>query len=309
MTDISANILTKTFTQLDQDFCLPEITPKDRLLRYKWAEYLALSHLEKGGLQDGRFSVFIEKNNFECLFQRKDSPFLFVLLSGARNEKRWDLPRFDRWTWTSDFPGSVLYVSDPALYLAPNSLKIGWYVGTAWRDMLGQLAKLVRVVANKIGVSSDRIISWGSSAGGFGALRLAAALKTGTALAVNPQTNILKYRPHHVNKYLEVCFNKRAPEQLKPQELRRFSAIECLAGEPLARCLVVQNTTDLFHLERHYTPFCEAFGLDPGQASNTAGRIRTMLYTKEGGHAPESRDMLPGLIKAVQDLNAANLDA
>jgi len=193
-------------------------TQRPTLPEKKWAELPDLESLRHAPIQEGRFSVAIDEGKFEaCYWPKPGSGRLYVLLSGARDLKSRAWPNFDRWSWAPVFPGSVLCVADPTLALDTDRLRIGWYVGTRERDWLQGLADLVGAVADKAGVATRQVVCYGSSAGGFGALALACRLGDATAVAINPQTDVLKYHVRPVRQFLRIAFPGQDGAKLSPR--------------------------------------------------------------------------------------------
>jgi hypothetical protein len=279
----------------------------DAMLESKWGEFFSLEQLTRHGLQDGRFSILIDEGLFECLLVKKDEPRLFVLLSGARDPEKQSLPKFDRWSWARLFPGSVLCISDPTLYLDPNRLRIGWYVGTENHNWLKSMAALVAHVAKDLGTLQQHVVTYGSSAGGFAALMLAAELRHATAVAINPQTDICKYSERFVNKFLELAFSNRSRSELTPDELDRFSAIKAFSNSPGSKCLLVQNVQDQVHYRKHYAPFCRAFAVPVLGGGDITGRINVMTFDSPNGHGAEPKELFPVFIRRAVDLAALEL--
>lgn len=274
-----------------------------------WGEFDDLSALQKTTLQDGRFVVEVDKGRFECLFfNKKSSNRLFVLLSGAIDPVKQTLPKFDRWSWHEKFPGAVLCISDPTLFLDTNRLRVGWYLGDEMYDWSRSLADLVSVCAGMLNIPTRRIIAYGSSAGGFGSLKLAATLGDATAVAINPQTNAFKYYEKAVTRLLEIGYGGATPNALPPVLYRKFSAIEALNAAPAARCLVVQNKLDEHHYKHHFISFCDALGAPQQGGSSPDGRIVTVLYESPDGHAPEPRSMVDELIISAVKLSDIPVD-
>ena len=266
------------------------------VLEDKWGEFSDLAGFASSALQDGRFSVSIDDGRFECLFSGSTEKRLFVLLSGARDPSTQPLPKFDRWSWMDMFPGAVLCISDPTLFLDPDSLHIGWYVGTARHDWLQSMAELVSTVAAHLAISFDDIICYGSSAGGFAALTLAARLERATAVAINPQTDVTKYAVRFLKKFLTVSFDGRSPRALSGKERKRLSAIAAISESKDAKCLIVQNVQDEVHYENHYTPFCAEFDVPLNGGRDRTGRIQTVTFTSSAGHGPEPKALAPDII-------------
>jgi hypothetical protein len=274
--------------------------PEDKtILERTWKNFRNLEQLASVDLQDGRFSVCIDDGRFECLLFRRGEPRLFVLLSGRRDPFSQSLPKFDRWSWHRKFPGTVICISDPTLYLAPDHLKIGWYVGTSAKDWMTSLADLVLTIAEKLGVACENIVSYGSSGGGFASLMLACRLGPATGVAINPQIFVLDYSRRFVDEFLEIAFENRAPEQLGEEEKKRLSVVAAFKEAAATKYVIVQNTLDRVHYVRHFGKFCKTIGINPSEAYAVQGRVRTILYSSPNGHGGEPREMVADIIKAA----------
>jgi hypothetical protein len=269
-----------------------------------WGKFENLSEMQKATLQNGRFVVEVDKGRFECLFFNKDSPKrLFVLLSGARDPKKQVLPKFDRWSWYEKLPGAVLCISDPTLFLDTERLRIGWYLGDEMHDWSRALADLVSVFAQMLNLSTRRIITYGSSAGGFASLKLAAMLGDATAVAINPQINALKYYEKAVTLLLEIGYGGVNYVDLSPELCRKFSAIDAVKIAPEVRCLVVQNKLDTHHYAHHFKSFCDVLGVSQCGGANHDGRIITRVYESPDGHGPEPKSMVDEIIGSALKLS------
>jgi hypothetical protein len=278
------------------------------MMAQKWGAFEDLQEFVSHPLQDGRFSVAVESGRFECLFAAGEEQRLFVLLSGARDPATQSLPKFDRWRWRELFLGSVLYIADPTLYL-DDSLHIGWYVGTAGQNWTVAMAELVAAVTLRLGIPTDQVICYGSSAGGFGAIMLAAELGNATAVAVNPQTRVDRYSPRFVKQLLNAAFGGRQLGQLTAEEHRRLSAFDAFERNPYMKCLVVQNLQDLTHYRDHYTPFCTHFDIPLEGGSGSHGRAVSLLFDAESGHGAEPKELAPQLISRALELTALDVAA
>lgn len=269
----------------------------------KWGEFDSLADLRRASLQEGRFSVTLDGGRFEACYWPKPGKRLYVLLSGARDLKTKAWPNFDRWSWAPLFPGSVLCIADPTLALDTTRLRIGWYAGTATQDWTQSLADLVRQVSHTIGAFSSQVICYGSSAGGFGALALAARLGDATAVAINPQTDVLKYHVRPVRQFLKLAFpDQDGKEALTPGQRLRLSALEAVLAATQVKCLLVQNRKDLHHYREHFTPLAKRAGVDLRRSTRTHPRIWTMLYDGTAKHGPEPRNMVVDIIAAAEAL-------
>lgn len=225
---------------------------------------------------------------------------LFVLLGGAvPNRSRITLPRFSRFSWRHDFPGTALCLADPTLFLS-RSLRLGWFVGDSKRDATQGCVSLVREVASSLRIRSDRIVFWGASGGGFAALQMAAAMGEGaTAVAINPQTSILRYGIATSRQEFVSCFGGgqeafSGEALLRVDATKRWSSANCDA-----RALLFQNIRDRHHHKEHFADFMKSAG------SNCAhGRVLAVVYDDPARHSAESRSIVPYLLNAIGMLEA-----
>lgn len=141
-------------------------------------------------LESGRFSCFINKTRFECLLQKKTSNRLYVLFNGALGERGGDkeksLPNFQRWSWAPIMDANVLNIFDP-MYCDYKTLKIGWYYGDKENDYRKYMSEIILKVAHDLNVSNERIVLYGSSAGGTAAFFTAMYIPRCVTVAINPQ--------------------------------------------------------------------------------------------------------------------------
>jgi hypothetical protein len=152
-----------------------------------------LGHVFKSPNPEERTLILHGPNwRFPALYYAgKEQQRLFVMLSAAIDRTKHSLPVFNRLTWAEagKFPGHVLCVADPTLELH-DAMKLGWYLGTGEHDATEELSWFIRDFAAALGIPDGRIVIWGSSGGGFGALALASRIEKATAVAVNAQTDI-----------------------------------------------------------------------------------------------------------------------
>ncbi len=247
-----------------------------------------------------RFDVTGPHFTWNCLLKRQPSNRLFVVLGGAvRHRKERSIPRFNRFTWSQDFPGNFISIADPTLTLK-DSLQLGWYFGNSRRDAIAELAEIVKAWAQALQVPPDRIVAYGSSGGGFAALMLVSHLGHGaTAIAINAQTSIIKYSQiGAVNAFLKACTSATTQKAAVAQHANRLSAIEAWSGTAAqsGRCLLVQNTHDRHHHHRHFLPFLNAMGVSVGTLS-ADGRIDSMTYSDATGHGAEPRALVNQILE------------
>jgi hypothetical protein len=226
---------------------------------------------------------------------------LFVMLSNRVDRDKHTLPAFSRWSWAEQhkFPGHVLCVADPTLDLH-EELGLGWYLGTTDQDAGDELATLIRCFAEGLGIPNGKIIFWGSSGGGFGALALAARIENTTAVAINAQTDLFAYEiPEAIESIRKHCFGGKSIAHIQAQYGARINMAQAWQKNRSSRAILIQNTLDAHHYVCHFKPFWEALG---GQAEGGAaadGRLFAWLYRDSHGHVPESIEMIPDILRLL----------
>lgn len=228
---------------------------------------------------------------------------LFVLFSGDATRSKYNPPVFQRFTWAPFFPGHVLFVSDPSLHL-DEGLGLAWYAGTTDYDPLPVLAETIGEVCAQMGIAPRDVHTYGSSGGGYAALRMLQFLPEAAAIAVNPQTDVTKFIFKNVERYLRICLNENGPDaraDALAAHPRRLSLIENIDVLRNRRIVLIQNTMDEHHYELHYKPLCSALGV--GHDHDPEARpVHRLLFEHEKGHAkaetPEVFDKVMEMVVA-----------
>ena len=234
-----------------------------------------------------------EKWNIPALFYPNDKKALFVLMPSAVDRKRMPLPAFNRWTWAKEgvFPGNILCISDPTLDLH-DDLALGWCLGNSKSCVTKELAGFVIALAKSMDIPNDKIVIYGSSAGGFAALALSSLIDGSTAIAINAQTEAFSYSiTSQVELVSKSCFSM--PKESARNTFRdrldmtaRWSTVEC------SRVILLQNILDDHHYDVHFKPFWSSLGGEPDvEGLSASGRHLAWVYRQEGGHVPETIDM------------------
>ena len=230
------------------------------------------------------YSFERDKFKYEFILSKnlERSDRLFILFSGDAVRSQYDPPIFQRWSWADKFPGHCLYISDPSLHLH-SRLGLAWYAGTKKHEPMQVISELVSEIAQKLEVDVSKVISYGSSGGGFAALRFGAFHRGSSVVTVNPQTDVTKYDITKVTRYLKICFKvddfdlalKTWPEKL---------SILNLADKLIdTKIVYIQNRLDDRHYGIHFLPFAEKMGLSESNGFESE-KIKTIIFEHEGGH-------------------------
>jgi hypothetical protein len=258
--------------------------------------YVVRNVEELSAIREGVYALEDGPLTYDLVYSAGRERRLFVLLSGAVDRAKMQPPVFQRWSWAKYFPGHCLCIADPTLRLSPE-LSLAWYVGTEQVDATAKVADLIGAVARGIGVPMSEVVTYGSSGGGFAALRLAALLEQVTAVVINPQTDITRYYRGHVSRFLAACFDGLSVQTAVDRHGARLSVMQHLPALSERRIIYAQNTLDEYHVRNHLTPFAEGLGL--GLAHGARARdVELLLFENAGGHGQaESPELFPELMR------------
>lgn len=251
-------------------------------------------------ISDGPHLIEVDNTTFPVLFKRQPGPYMFVLLSGAINRKNVTPPVFNRWSWASKFPGSVICIADPTLEL-DDEIELGWYVGSARQDLTESTARIIVKLCSILRLEKSKIITYGSSGGGFAALMVTNRIGFGVAVAINCQSEILNYNKLAVQKFLEICFPSYSAEMVLDIYRDRVSASSVWGRQDIqTRALLVQNKRDFHHYQVHFNKLADSLGLPINGGESKNGLHFAILYEDDNGHAPEPIELFPLIVsKAI----------
>lgn len=253
------------------------------LLETPWLEFSSLEQMQLP-LQ-GTHQLRIQSRGvpFEMLYKTALAPDSLIVFGqsalGTRNNM--PLPLYHRWTWFDDFPNSAcIALNDPSLYLSDELLG-GWFQGTSEHFYMEDAAGMIAEIARQLGIPASRVFFYGSSAGGFSSLMMAAELTGATAIAEIPQTDMAKYHVlSAVDALRQYCYKGMELDQIIAEYGDRISVLkrfQRLGNVP--NIIYLQNVADTLHLENHVFPFLSgAEELFKDSSQKNERRIMLELY-------------------------------
>lgn len=216
--------------------------------------YGSLDEFAAGNVPSGIHAMSYGAGSLEVRLVRRSSNALVVAFHAAVDLTAATLPVFTGQKVTQDLDASVLFVSDPSLELG---LSIGWFAGDRERPLQRDLVRVIEHVVAELGAAV--VVCQGSSAGGFAALYYSLQLPGSLAVAMNPQTSIMKYYQPRVRDYVDTCWPGGA-DDVTTDLVAAYSA-----AMP-NKVLYLQNRDDAFHIRNHYRPWADAlsdrYGVD-----------------------------------------------
>ena len=263
-------------------------------------------------VKTGHFNVNVSINTL------RPADKLVVTFQGARaggkettNAMR---PMFARRNWEALFEAPILAISDPMTEIDWNSNvpRCGFYMGTLENDLVPELNALIDVVCAKLGIPVDRVMMYGSSAGGTSAILVGSQRSTKTGIvAVCPFLRPDKYREGVVAAGMRAIGKTMDDyEDMMQKTPWRFNALTALKdahneGRDI-RLVVGQNLKDVTTINRHFPGLWRRWDVDPEGGVSPDGHVMTLMYNSaEAGHGPEPVELsMPLWKRAIEFFEA-----
>ncbi|MDR6638302.1 hypothetical protein J2Y68_001946 [Paenarthrobacter nitroguajacolicus] len=164
--------------------------------------------------------------------------------------------------------------ADPTLTLKSGS-RLAWYLGTPSVDPDDWMEAVIRKVMAASG--AGYVLTEGSGAGGFAALRLATRFAHAVAIPRTPQTDVFRHAsPDPLRETLEAAWPGYGYDELMHGYAHRFRIMD-LYTDPkwnrgnLVHC--VHNAGDTEHTENHLAPMLDEFGVSQHAVKALDGRV------------------------------------
>lgn len=227
-----------------------------------------------------------ESVNFEFFVRlKKNSKGLLVLGSGAYDSATMKPPVFQRHSWMEHFDDdSLIYFNDPTLYLG--KINIGWGQGSINRFYLKDIADILTKILSKMDIEHNKVLFYGSSAGGFMSLVLAGLLKGSIALVNNPQVIVTNFFASHVNSLFQASYPELTVEDITTKYKHRLNILEFYKDiKYYPEIYYLQNLACVHDIENQLEPFIK--GLKSIQKDTLINNLHLELYHNEQqGHNP-----------------------
>ena len=263
----------------------------------------------QGGVHSVPIGEFAGKQiNYDFFLTAKPGTALLCHFHGNAPRDSCNPPFFAGLGVTSSTTASLFVPSDPVLELDAN-LSIAWHFGCEGLRLQAITVSIVEKL--RMILRAPHVVAWGGSGGGFAAIRVAKDIPGSIALPWNPQTNIAKYFPEAVSRYLRIAFPTVSTDGPIPSDGGQFPSFcteEFLDGYK-GNILYLQESSD-WHVGAHLKPFLASFcgkaGSDIAGAPNFSGLVTDQLYLHldhwGNGHVPPGKDVISrilGLLSCV----------
>lgn len=220
---------------------------------------------------------------------------LYVFSPGYLERKKFNHPYFQRMSWLDKINASGLIITDPTLSIH-DDIGIAWFQGTKQRFAIPLIVKVIEEFRKHLNVNRNKLLFFGSSAGGFASMMMASLMKGACCVVNNPQTNVLKFRDNITEKMLDRCYPEVTKKEIEGFYIFRLSVAKYfIANKSIPKCLYIQNISDVEHYQNHYLPFMHELGESFNEENNRLAfeNIIVKLYKNETSkHNPAVYDFI-----------------
>ncbi len=254
----------------DVDICRSDMLDADlKLLQDKG---LIIDIEKEFELFEGKAVIEYKKIRFDCFFRQKPGKMLYVFLNAAFPHAGFaHKTHFSRWSYYKFLNGSVLNIADPMCQIY-EGLRLGWYYGNQDFDLRIYVSEIVKLIAEKLEISNDHIIFYGSSGGGAAVIECASHIEHAKAVSINPQIALFKHLYAH--DFEKITHNDLMTEDSK---WHRNNGTYYLQHNNKSKHIIMVNLrseSDMMHLDY----IIKAMGLKLKYGLNFFGDLIIWLY-------------------------------
>lgn len=232
----------------------------------------------------GWYAVRFEHFELNFYFRSSEVKKAFVVSPGFMKRSDTPHPYFQRIKMFDELEGIGISIADPSLDLA-DDVQIGWLLGSRWVDYTRPVAAFLEGLFKHFDIPNSDALFFGSSGGGFISLKLATYVRGSKALAMNPQTELLRFHDvAELSRVLAAGWPGISNMTIQRDYSHRFSIAALWEMEQhIPNATVMANTYDPWHLEHHIAPLVK------GMASKDidGGSVQLRFYSSAAsGHNP-----------------------
>lgn len=247
------------------------------------------------------YSTFINDMRLDFYCDNKKSKELLIMLPGAVNRSK-IIHNFQRFSWSDDFEYSVMSLLDPTIK-NENNLSIGWFQGLSENYGIDNFILLLKNLFKVNNIKEENVTFFGSSAGGFSALKLANTFLSSKIIAINPQVYISNYHKNEFDKLLNYSYKFLSKKSVLEKYKDRLS-IDIDFQNRKVPIWYYQNIVDSHHMKKHLQLYLKTLDSKVFSEFNVRDSIEKLnqlniIYYEdpESGHSPPSKE------KTIQIIN------
>ncbi len=253
----------------------------------------------------GKQSYSVIENGivFDFFLDYKENNKMVIMLPGALDRSK-NINNFQRFSWSDDANYSLLTLLDPTIQES-NNLGIGWFQGTKDNYALPKLINLLKNILKINKISEKNISFFGSSAGGFSALKLANSFLNSKIIVINPQIYIYKYSKNEYEKLISYSYKELSKDEIISLYKDRLMVdVDFTIRKEMI--YYYQNIRDRDHLEKHLNPYLKTLNrelfqlLDLNDKVTSDKKLYIFKYNDpESGHSPPNKEKTLAIIEDV----------
>lgn len=252
------------------------------------SDELTLDFLESVGKEE----VIISHKGEDFYFKfhiKEHSNRLAIHTNGAVNYEVKRPPVYQRSSWGRLIDAHCIFIDDRTLHNTSDELfNTAWLIGTQDRHYVKDYSEIIKLIQDILNIETKNIYYWGSSAGGTASIALATLHKGTTAIANNPQTNILTDYPRRRDAIFRNVFSNLSKEEVIENYYDRLTLAALIKRESyVPRIFYIQNNNHEPDLKRHFQKFFDELN----EYSMDKSNITIWFYHDlERGHGPLDLD-------------------
>lgn len=230
----------------------------------------------------------------------------YILFNGALNKNFKMYPIFNRHKWGAKINANMLNIYDSALNPGKDYL-LGWYYGTQQRPLANEILPLINTLKTQRNLTNKDLVFYGSSGGGWAALRYASLFPGSLAVAINPQIDILRYQYEtSIRTFLQHSYpgmERSAIESTYSSDFK-INPLPYLksADGDRSRFILAQNIVDEHHYQHHYLPFWGNFSKNSQGGWDDDRHNYSVVYDHPSGHSAEPEEVFVQLQQMIASM-------
>lgn len=234
-------------------------------------------------LNDGISSLRINSRWFDIFYEDRGAAVTIVAFHAAISKDNKSFPVFSGYEITKDLEANYLGISDP-LSGNEEALPVAWHLGSQRVDSTTIIPAIVRHAITSR--SGNRLVFFGSSAGGFAALSYSSRFPGSTAFVLNPRIDLLS-PPLSFGEYAKTAYPGKPHSLVEKQYDLNMSDV--YSKRQANYVFYLQNRNDPIYFNSHYTQFKDKL--------NLRNNLLFRLGSWGQGHVVPPRDIIFGTLK------------
>lgn len=219
----------------------------------------------------------------------------YIFFNGALPKDVRRYPTFNRHSWAQKLDSNILNIYDSSLNF-DQDYRLGWYYGTHKKPLSADISSIIKCLKEQRSLQNHDLIFYGSSGGGWAALKYSSLFPGSLAVAINPQTEILKYQfETSVQKFLFHSYPNMERHHIEAISLTDLridpSSFIKAEHERKSKFIIAQNIVDEHHYLHHYLPFWKNFSQNPEGGWDIQKHNYSIVYDHPSGHSSETEEV------------------